>query len=440
MQKQLTNKKIILGICAVAVVAVVAIVMLMTGREDAYRSILVYELEGSAVIDRAQIGAIDAAENLYLESGDRVSVAEDSMMRMKLDDDKYITAEENTVFALEAAGSDRDSKTKIHLEQGAVTNEIQNPLSSGSEYETATPNSVMAVRGTIYRVELVPDGEDGENTKVCCFEGTVETRSILPDGTLGEEVPVHAGRELTVYSDGTVGETKEIDYSSLPVQALETLDSIMESGTVIEGITQEELSSLIAEAVSGSAQSEADETEQAEETLAADVEDTDAKAADNKAAGDGEDRGRSDETDLTVSGREDQTGQKVTDGSERAQKAEEKREPQKPQDQAPVIGKPADTPTGGDSNSGSEEQTSDDNGSVDDSDDGKKDDSDSKPKKPSKEKTYTVTFKYQGNVFATQSVKSGETATAPTLLPAQSGSWDFDFSTKIEKNTEINWK
>lgn len=438
MQKQLTNKKIILGICAVAVVAVVAIVMFMTGGEEAYRSILVYELEGNAVIDRAQIGAIDAAENLYLESGDRVSVAEDSMMRMKLDDDKYITAEENTVFALEAAGSDRDSKTKIHLEQGAVTNEIQNPLSSGSEYETATPNSVMAVRGTIYRVELVPDGEDGENTKVCCFEGTVEARSILPDGTLGEKVPVHAGNELTVYSDGTVGETKEIDYSSLPVQALETLDSIMENGTVIEGITQEDLSSLIAEAVSGSAQSEADETEQT--ALTADVEDTDAEAADNKVVGDGEEREQSDETDLTASGKEDQTGQKVADGSERAQKAEEKREPQKPQDQAPVIGKPAGTPTGGDSNSGSDEQTSDDNGSTDDSDDGKKDDSDSKPKKPSKEKTYTVTFKYQGNVFATQSVKSGETATAPTLRPAQSGSWDFDFSTKIEKNTEINWK
>lgn len=435
MQKQLTNKKIILGICAVAVVAVAAIVMLMTGGEKAYRSILVYELEGNAVIDRAQIGAIDAAENLYLESGDRVSVAEDSMMRMKLDDDKYITAEENTVFALEAAGSDRDSKTKIHLEQGAVTNEIQNPLSSGSEYETATPNSVMAVRGTIYRVEIVPDGEDGETTKVCCFEGTVEARPILPDGTLGEKVPVRAGSELTVYSDGTVGETKEIDYSSLPVQALETLDSIMENGTVIEGITQADLSSVIAEAVSESAQSEADETEQTEEALTTDVE-----VADDDAVSDGEDRGKSDEADLTASGKDDQTGQKVADGSERAQKAEEKREPQKPQDQAPVIGKPADTPTGGDSNSGSEEQPSDDNGSANDSDDGKKDDLDSKPKKPSKEKTYTVTFKYQGNVFATQSVKSGETATAPTLRPAQNGSWDFNFSTKIEKNTEINWK
>lgn len=439
MQKRLTNKKIILGICAVAVVAVVAIVMLMTGREEAYRSILVYELEGSAVINRAQIGAIDAAENLYLESGDRVSVAEDSMMRMKLDDDKYITAEENTVFSLEAAGSDRDSKTKIHLEQGAVTNEIQNPLSNGSEYETATPNSVMAVRGTIYRVELVPDGEDGENTKVCCFEGTVEARSVLPDGTLGEKVPVHAGSELTVYSDGTVGETKEIDYSSLPVQALETLDSIMENGTVIDGITQEDLNNLIAEAVSESAQSEADETEQTEEAFTADVDDTDAVSADDKAVGDGEKREQSDEADLTASGKK-QTSQKVTDGSGQVQKEEEKSEPQKPQEQATMIGKPADTPTGGDSNSGSEEQPSDDKGSANDSDDGKKGGSDSKPKKPSKEKTYTVTFKYQGNVFATQSVKSGETVTAPALLPAQDGSWDFDFSTKIEKNTVINWE
>ena len=41
-------------------------------------------------------------------------------------------------------GTEADSRTRICLEQGAITNEIQHPLSEGSQYETSTPNSVMA--------------------------------------------------------------------------------------------------------------------------------------------------------------------------------------------------------------------------------------------------------------------------------------------------------
>ena len=53
---------------------------------------------------------------------------------------------------------------------------------------------------------------------------------------------------------------------------------------------------------------------------------------------------------------------------------------------------------------------------------------------------FTVTFMYNGKEFGTQTVEKGECATAPTLMPAQTGSWDFDFSTPITADTEINWK
>ncbi len=47
---------------------------------------------------------------------------------------------------------------------------------------------------------------------------------------------------------------------------------------------------------------------------------------------------------------------------------------------------------------------------------------------------------YEGKVFATQTVKSGEKVAAPVLAPAQSGAWDFDFGTKIEANVTVFWK
>lgn len=53
---------------------------------------------------------------------------------------------------------------------------------------------------------------------------------------------------------------------------------------------------------------------------------------------------------------------------------------------------------------------------------------------------FTVTFVYNGNVFGTQVVEKGKCAQIPSLMPAPSGSWDFDFSTPINEDVEIQWK
>ncbi|MBQ9934919.1 MAG: FecR domain-containing protein [Lachnospiraceae bacterium] len=52
---------------------------------------------------------------------------------------------------------------------------------------------------------------------------------------------------------------------------------------------------------------------------------------------------------------------------------------------------------------------------------------------------FTVTFTYNGNVFGTQTVEKGECAQIPSLMPAPSGSWKFDFSTPITEDIEIKW-
>ena len=55
-------------------------------------------------------------------------------------------------------------------------------------------------------------------------------------------------------------------------------------------------------------------------------------------------------------------------------------------------------------------------------------------------KTYTVTFKTpSGDVFCTQSVKEGKTASKPTLQPSASGSWNYDFTKAVTENIIIKW-
>ncbi len=436
MQKMMSNKKIIICACAAVAVIAVAVIALLTNKEEAFRSILVYDVDGSAVIERESVGTMNAAENLYLESGDRVSVASDSSMRMKLDDDKYVMAEADTVFSVEAEGTGEDSKTRISLEQGAITNEIKHPLSEGAQYETSTPNSVMAVRGTIYRVELYVDENGQQNTKLCCFQGKVATKPVLPDGNYGEETLVPAGSELTVYRDGTMSDVGDIAYDELPVQAVENLLDMMENGQEVTGISVEELAQLASgeETAGDTSKSGGDQTGQPEKEQAESSEET-AAAADVVA-------------DTQIHTKIDVAGNAPAKPSIEKPQAPAMKPTtgqQAPLPQAPVVNQPkpvqpastgnvAQGNTGG---NGSQNENAGNGSDEDKSDDDKKDEDKDKPSKP---KTYKVTFMYEGKVFATQTVKSGEKVAAPVLAPAQSGAWDFDFGTKIEANVTVFWK
>lgn len=455
MQKQMSSKKIgmILGVAA-AVVAVAVVLLIVNGKDEAFRSIMVYELEGSAVIERADIGAIDAAENLYLESGDRVSVQPESMMRMKLDDDKYITAEADTVFSLEAEGDGQDSKTRIRLEQGAVTNEIQKPLSGESLYETSTPNSVMAVRGTIYRAQLYDDGAGGQNMRLCCFDGTVAATPILPDGTFGEEVLVHAGSELTIYCDGTVDGPSDIDFTTLPEQAWQILSELLENGAPVTGITSEELARIeqdAAKAASGQSgtanQTEDMQTDiESEEKVAEDQNTEDQKTEDQSEQDQQVSVGKAAESKGKTTGSERKPEKKQSgDTTERGEKklgTETGQKPAKPQDTPPAQSGTSDNSGTGNPDNGSGQGSDDGNAGENNGEkpDDNRDNRGDKPTKPEKKVTYTVTYEYQGSVFATQTVQKGKKTSAPVLSPAAAGAWDFDFNTKINADTTIEWK
>lgn len=254
---------IILGVTLAAVVAAaVALILVLGGKEETYRSILVYQVSGEATITREGVGEMEAYENLMLQSGDTVTVAADSSLRLKLDDDKYIMVEPESELGITADGNSEDSRTSIDLRRGAITNEIQNKLSEGSSYEVTTPNSIMAVRGTVFRVSVEYDENGDTYTRVSTFEGRVVSRLIKPDGSVvDEEVVIEDGNEVIIR--GTAEDTiyltgpEEIDFASLPTETLEYLREIAENGTKL-CITAEELSLLLEEETPAAEEEEPD--------------------------------------------------------------------------------------------------------------------------------------------------------------------------------------
>ena len=141
------KKKLFLfgGIGAAVVVA--AVVLILTLGKKGYRSIIVIEVSGNVTVTRDG-QSIDAYPQMKLRSGDGMVVTGGGYARLKMDDDKYVFLEENTVISLEAAGTAAKSRTIVYIEQGKMLTEIRKKLSSDSSYDIVTPNTTMAIRGT----------------------------------------------------------------------------------------------------------------------------------------------------------------------------------------------------------------------------------------------------------------------------------------------------
>ena len=215
-------------------------------KEEDYRQIQVYKIDGTATVARAG-SSMDVYENMQLQSGDVVETVANSYLQLKLDEDKYILLEPETKISLQATGNSADSNTAIFLEKGAIVNQLDNALSEKSNYQVTTPNSTMAVRGTTFRVEITYD-ENGESfAKVAVYSGKVECQLVFPDGTIQEPVMIEAGTEVLVRGDSEESEyvmTREASYEELKEKVLDFLDVIISRGKELS-ISKEEIEVLI---------------------------------------------------------------------------------------------------------------------------------------------------------------------------------------------------
>lgn len=354
-------------------------------KEESYRDIKVMSIKGTATVERASVGALDAYEDMKLESGDRLSVDSSSSLILSMDDNKYAMLEPGSSLTLEADGTRENSRTVIHLEAGAVMNYLSEKLSEKSSYEVTVPNSTMAVRGTVFRVAIVYD-EDGDSyTTVQVFDGIVGSRLIFPDGRIDEEeVQITPGREVQIHGDTEISEYvgdkgHDIDYTTLNREALEFLLFCIDDGSDL-CLTREEVEELLR--------------------------------------------------------RLDQPEEEPEEQEEAEEPEKEVKKPVVIETPEPVVPAVEETP----SSSGGSSETSK---SSPGNDDNQKSHHSSKKNPSSSDeetKTYTVTFQTaSGDVFCTQTVEDGKTASKPKLQPSASGSWNYDFTKAVTENIIIKW-
>lgn len=205
--------KILMAILGGVAIAGVTVAVIF-GFHQGFRTILVEETLGTVTVANEETGILAAYEGMHLESGDEVTVGEESRLTMRLDMDKYVTADANTHFWVEASGDgERKSnmRTYIYMDSGSILNRLDEKLEKDETYEVQTPNSTISVRGTTFRVTVYEDEVSQNYTHIECLSGVVKVDLKTEDGKLtGETKNVEAGESATVLSDDKVSEFVEV--------------------------------------------------------------------------------------------------------------------------------------------------------------------------------------------------------------------------------------
>lgn len=166
-----------------------------------YRTIAVIETSGAVTVVKGDL-EYSAYPGMLLQEGHVLVTAGGGSVRLVLDGDKYVKVESGSRVIFETLGLLGSGKTTLRLERGALTSEIVKPLKDGEEFVVNTPNAVLAVRGTFFRVELETARSGEIKANVLTYGGRVATKRVFPSGEIEEtEALVEAGFKTAINMD-----------------------------------------------------------------------------------------------------------------------------------------------------------------------------------------------------------------------------------------------
>lgn len=138
------------GMILILMIIAVAILLSLYFGGDVVRELTVSEITGSAYITRGT-KRLAAGKSAKLVSGDILSTDKNSTVRISIDDDKYIFVEPESSLYVYFTEIASEGDITVNLSKGAVICEINEKLKKKASFTLKTPNSVVSVRGTVFR-------------------------------------------------------------------------------------------------------------------------------------------------------------------------------------------------------------------------------------------------------------------------------------------------
>lgn len=123
-------------------------ILLLTGCERKYKDITVYETKSDNILLRSD-KELDIINDMKLRSNDIVKVSDDGYVRLCCDDDIYAFLESGTDAKVHA----ELNKIYISIGEGEMVVEVRRKLTEDEDFQVVTPNTNMAIRGTVIVVK-----------------------------------------------------------------------------------------------------------------------------------------------------------------------------------------------------------------------------------------------------------------------------------------------
>ena len=129
---------------------------------------------GEVTIISADSAAEKTAEiSTCIRTGDKILTSEESRCEIRMYDDSVIRLGENSEFDVnEVTVKEKTLGGKAKLKKGSLWNNLIKLKTGDRSIKVKTPTSVMAVRGTVFRV----DAQSESSTSVMVYEGAVDVR------------------------------------------------------------------------------------------------------------------------------------------------------------------------------------------------------------------------------------------------------------------------
>lgn len=123
-----------------------------------------------SVVAQGETKLKKARFNKKLYNGDKVKTAKNSRCEIKFADGSVVRIDQNSIYTIEqSAISQKSKKVNSSLSIGSLWANIKKLVTSNDSWNLRGPSAVVAVRGTIYRMEAAAD----KTAKVLVYEGSV---------------------------------------------------------------------------------------------------------------------------------------------------------------------------------------------------------------------------------------------------------------------------
>ena len=217
------KKKILIPLIAgvLVIIGVVIFVILKSGNTS-YFNIKIMDTSGTVTIDRDG-SSLDAYEGLKIRDKDYLRVGHDGFTRIDCDRSTYSHFEHDTEASFIA---DSEKKLTIKMIKGEMVVELQKEFSNDEKLSVKTPNTTMAIRGTVVAVKVIPNADGGVRTINYCLEGKADIE--IADGST-ETIKAGEGRLVVTDADDNVTENRavgaeEFEFKDIDIDSLKGAD------------------------------------------------------------------------------------------------------------------------------------------------------------------------------------------------------------------------